>query len=85
MTEIYTALFKKTGSSDIGSGDYNVYISNSDSKDEDGFEIDDSDYDIFIEEVSHRKSQKKEKLKTYFFANNVLFNLSGIHLYISCR
>lgn len=53
MTEIYTALFKKTGVSDIGSGDYNVYISNSDSKDEDGFEIDDSDYDVFIEEVSH--------------------------------
>lgn len=53
MTEIPTASFKKTGSSDTGSGDYNVYISNSDSKDEDGFEIDDSDYDIFIEEVSH--------------------------------
>uniref|UniRef100_A0A673K8L4 Pikachurin-like n=1 Tax=Sinocyclocheilus rhinocerous TaxID=307959 RepID=A0A673K8L4_9TELE len=41
------------GSSDIGSGDYDLYISNSDSKDEDGFEIDDSDYDVFIEEVSH--------------------------------
>ncbi len=43
MSEIYTALLKP-GSSDTGSGDYNVYISNSD---------DDSDYDIFIEEVSH--------------------------------
>uniref|UniRef100_A0A671KB69 Pikachurin-like n=1 Tax=Sinocyclocheilus anshuiensis TaxID=1608454 RepID=A0A671KB69_9TELE len=40
------------GSSDIGSGDYDLYISNSDSKDEDGFEIDDSDYDVFIEEVT---------------------------------
>uniref|UniRef100_A0A671KDU2 Pikachurin-like n=1 Tax=Sinocyclocheilus anshuiensis TaxID=1608454 RepID=A0A671KDU2_9TELE len=39
-------------SSDIGSGDYDLYISNSDSKDEDGFEIDDSDYDVFIEEVT---------------------------------
>ncbi len=43
MAEIYTALLKP-GPSDTGSGDYNVYISNSD---------DDSDYDIFIEEVSH--------------------------------
>uniref|UniRef100_A0A671PX75 Pikachurin-like n=1 Tax=Sinocyclocheilus anshuiensis TaxID=1608454 RepID=A0A671PX75_9TELE len=41
------------GELQCGSGDYDVYISNSDSKDEDGFEIDDSDYDVFIEEVSH--------------------------------
>lgn len=37
---------------DVGSGDYDIYISNSESKDEDGFETDDSDYDVFIEEVS---------------------------------
>lgn len=42
----------KTGSVDVGSGDYDIYIPNSDSKDEDGFETDDSDYDVFIEEVS---------------------------------
>lgn len=46
----YPAL--KTGSVDVGSGDYDIYISNSESKDEDGFETDDSDYDVFIEEVS---------------------------------
>ncbi|XP_058633388.1 pikachurin [Onychostoma macrolepis] len=56
------------GSSDIGSGDYNVYISNSDSKDEDGFEIDDSDYDVFIEEIkpfpSSKKSGRRSQLRS---------------------
>uniref|UniRef100_A0A8C2B8D6 EGF like, fibronectin type III and laminin G domains n=1 Tax=Cyprinus carpio TaxID=7962 RepID=A0A8C2B8D6_CYPCA len=47
------------GSADTGSGDYDVYISNSDSKDEDGFEIDDSDYDVFIEEIKSLTSSKK--------------------------
>ncbi|XP_026096298.1 pikachurin [Carassius auratus] len=47
------------GSGDIGSGDYDVYISNSDSKDEDGFETDDSDYDVFIEEIKSLSSSKK--------------------------
>lgn len=41
----------KTGSVDTGSGDYDVYIANSDNKDEDKLDIDDSDYDVFIEEV----------------------------------
>ncbi|XP_016362502.1 pikachurin-like [Sinocyclocheilus anshuiensis] len=56
------------GSADIGSGDYDVYISNSDSKDEDGFEIDDSDYDVFIEEIksltSSKKSGRQSQLRT---------------------
>ncbi|KAI2665010.1 Pikachurin [Labeo rohita] len=47
------------GSSDVGSGDYDIYISNSDNKDEDGFEIDDSDYDVFIEEIKSFPSSKK--------------------------
>uniref|UniRef100_A0A8C4NQ04 Pikachurin n=1 Tax=Dicentrarchus labrax TaxID=13489 RepID=A0A8C4NQ04_DICLA len=40
------------GPSDVGSGDYGRYITDSKIKDEDGFDIDDSDYDIFIEEVA---------------------------------
>lgn len=40
-----------TGASDVGSGDYGSYITDPRVKDEDGFDIDDSDYDIFIEEV----------------------------------
>lgn len=40
-----------TGASDVGSGDYGSYITDPGVKDEDGFDIDDSDYDIFIEEV----------------------------------
>ncbi|XP_043096097.1 pikachurin [Puntigrus tetrazona] len=56
------------GSSDIGSGDYDVFVSNSDSKDEDGFEIDDSDYDVFIEEIksfpSGKKSGRRSQLRS---------------------
>uniref|UniRef100_A0A3B4VHG4 EGF like, fibronectin type III and laminin G domains n=1 Tax=Seriola dumerili TaxID=41447 RepID=A0A3B4VHG4_SERDU len=39
------------GASEVGSGDYGRYITDSGIKDDDGFDIDDSDYDIFIEEV----------------------------------
>uniref|UniRef100_I3KCH4 EGF like, fibronectin type III and laminin G domains n=1 Tax=Oreochromis niloticus TaxID=8128 RepID=I3KCH4_ORENI len=35
----------------VGSGDYGSYITDPGVKDEDGFDIDDSDYDIFIEEL----------------------------------
>uniref|UniRef100_A0A3Q0R9J7 EGF like, fibronectin type III and laminin G domains n=1 Tax=Amphilophus citrinellus TaxID=61819 RepID=A0A3Q0R9J7_AMPCI len=35
----------------VGSGDYGRYITDSGLKDDDGFDTDDSDYDIFIEEV----------------------------------
>lgn len=41
-----------TGASEVSSGDYGRYITDSRIKDEDGFDVDDSDYDIFIEEVS---------------------------------
>ena len=41
-----------SGVSDVGSGDFGSYITDSRNKDEDGFDVDDSDYDIFIEEVS---------------------------------
>lgn len=40
-----------TATSDGGSGDYGGYITDSRIKDDDGFDVDDSDYDIFIEEV----------------------------------
>lgn len=39
------------GTSDAGSGDYNIYVPNSRTEDEDSFDFDDSDYDVFIEEV----------------------------------
>ncbi|KAM9393601.1 pikachurin [Pholidichthys leucotaenia] len=53
------------GASEAGSGDYSRYITDSGIRDEDGFDIDDSDYDIFIEELNpfpginqdNRKSQ----------------------------
>lgn len=46
-----------TGSSDVGSGDYGRYITDSGIKDDDGFDVDDSDYDIFIEEVGFYMSE----------------------------
>ncbi|KAG7223438.1 hypothetical protein INR49_015541 [Caranx melampygus] len=57
------------GSSDVGSGDYGRYITDSGIKDDDGFDIDDSDYDIFIEELKpfpgisqdNRKSQLRSR------------------------
>uniref|UniRef100_A0A671VDB7 EGF like, fibronectin type III and laminin G domains n=1 Tax=Sparus aurata TaxID=8175 RepID=A0A671VDB7_SPAAU len=39
---------------EVSSGDYGRYITDSRIKDEDGFDVDDSDYDIFIEEVMTR-------------------------------
>ncbi|XP_061674359.1 pikachurin isoform X2 [Syngnathoides biaculeatus] len=39
------------GASDVGSGDYSHYFTNTQIKDDDGFDMDDSDYDIFIEEL----------------------------------
>ncbi|XP_073808036.1 pikachurin isoform X4 [Danio rerio] len=55
------------GSVDTGSGDYDVYISNSDNKDEDKLDIDDSDYDFFIEEMkfpSSKKSGRRSQLRS---------------------
>uniref|UniRef100_A0A3Q3MYT4 EGF like, fibronectin type III and laminin G domains n=1 Tax=Labrus bergylta TaxID=56723 RepID=A0A3Q3MYT4_9LABR len=39
------------GASEVGSGDYGRYVTDSRNKDDDIFDVDDSDYDIFIEEV----------------------------------
>ncbi|KAI3372805.1 hypothetical protein L3Q82_023266 [Scortum barcoo] len=55
--------------SDVGSGDYGRYITDSRIKDDDGFDVDDSDYDIFIEELKpfpgmnqdNRKSQLRSR------------------------
>lgn len=40
-----------TGPLDVGSADMERYDTDSRYKDEDEFDIDDSDYDVFIEEV----------------------------------
>ncbi|XP_077418351.1 pikachurin [Vanacampus margaritifer] len=39
------------GASDVGSGDYGRYFTDTQIKDKDSFDMDDSDYDIFIEEL----------------------------------
>ncbi|KAK9522827.1 hypothetical protein VZT92_019269 [Zoarces viviparus] len=57
------------GASDVSSGDYGRYITDSRIQDEDGFDIDDSDYDVFIEELKpfpginqgNRKSQLRSR------------------------
>ncbi|XP_029998815.1 pikachurin isoform X2 [Sphaeramia orbicularis] len=57
------------GPSDVGSGDYGRYITDSGIKDDDGFDVDDSDYDVFIEELKpfpginedNRKSQLRSR------------------------
>ncbi|CAK6973835.1 pikachurin isoform X2 [Scomber scombrus] len=57
------------GASEVGSGDYGRYITDFGGKDEDGFDVDDSDYDIFIEELKpfpginqdNRKSQLRSR------------------------
>ncbi|CAL8249334.1 unnamed protein product [Merluccius merluccius] len=57
------------GSSDVGSGDYEQRY-NTGAKDDDSFDVDDSDYDIFIEEFSpgtgedNRKSQLRSRPET---------------------
>lgn len=82
----YPAL--KTGSVDVGSGDYDIYISNSDSKDEDGFETDDSDYDVFIEEVSDLRgkthTEKWESLENKFILS-INATVYTIHNILSLR
>ncbi|XP_029998816.1 pikachurin isoform X3 [Sphaeramia orbicularis] len=61
--------YRITGPSDVGSGDYGRYITDSGIKDDDGFDVDDSDYDVFIEELKpfpginedNRKSQLRSR------------------------
>lgn len=54
-----------TGTSDVGSGDFNLYVTNSRIEDEDGFDFDDSDYDVFIEEVC--STLKNKMFNTPFY------------------
>ncbi|XP_034026318.1 pikachurin isoform X1 [Thalassophryne amazonica] len=57
------------GASDDGSGDYGSYITDSRIKDVDGFDIDDSDYDIFIEELKPfpgiNQNNRKAQLRSH--------------------
>ncbi|XP_071774093.2 pikachurin isoform X1 [Centroberyx gerrardi] len=61
--------YRLTGTSDVGSGDYGQRYTDSRIKDEDSFDVDDSDYDIFIEELKpfpginedNRKSQLRSR------------------------
>ncbi|KAI7813437.1 putative pikachurin, partial [Triplophysa rosa] len=56
------------GAVDMSSGDYDIHISNSDPKDEDRFESDDSDYDVFIEEMksfpNRKQSDRRSSLRS---------------------
>ncbi|KAM4616582.1 pikachurin [Polymixia lowei] len=53
------------GTSDVGSGDYGQrYITDSRIKDDDGFDIDDSDYDIFIEELKPFPGINEDNMKS---------------------
>ncbi|XP_070690309.1 pikachurin [Pempheris klunzingeri] len=52
------------GPSDGGSGDYGRYTTDSRIKDEDGFDIDDSDYDVFIEELKPFPGIKQDNRKS---------------------
>lgn len=72
----YSSVVSVTGASDVGSGDYGSYITDPRVKDEDGFDIDDSDYDIFIEEVCFLQS--RAKLQPYF-----LFDYHSLHFFFA--
>ena len=57
---LYSYFSFSTGT-DVGSGDYGQsYNTNSYIKDEDSFDIDDSDYDVFIEEVNYPQTYKRK-------------------------
>uniref|UniRef100_A0A3P8W310 EGF like, fibronectin type III and laminin G domains n=1 Tax=Cynoglossus semilaevis TaxID=244447 RepID=A0A3P8W310_CYNSE len=53
------------GTSEVSSGDYGLYITNSEVRDEDGFDIDDSDYDIYMAEVSINSPWKGDVPRIY--------------------
>ncbi|XP_034452434.1 pikachurin isoform X2 [Hippoglossus hippoglossus] len=77
--------FRLTGASDVGSGDYGRYITDPGNKDDDGFDVDDSDYDIFIEELKpfpdmdadNRKSQLRSRSGTPS-GRNVVYRMNTI-------
>ncbi|KAF7652997.1 hypothetical protein LDENG_00088920, partial [Lucifuga dentata] len=73
------------GASDVGSGDYGRYITDSGIKDEDGFDIDDSDYDIFIEELNPfpgiSQNNRKSQLRSHSGSpsgQNVVYRMNTI-------
>nr|XP_020458181.1 pikachurin isoform X2 [Monopterus albus] len=71
------------GASDVGSGDYGRYITDSRLKDDDGFNIDDSDYDLFVEEPFPDISQdnRKSQLRSHSAppsGRNVVYRMNTI-------
>ncbi|XP_051807199.1 pikachurin [Acanthochromis polyacanthus] len=77
--------YRLTGASDVGSGDYGSYITDSRNKDEDGFDIDDSDYDIFIEELKPfpgiSQDNRKSQLRSHAgppSGRNVVYRMNTI-------
>ncbi|TRY98295.1 hypothetical protein DNTS_032800 [Danionella cerebrum] len=55
------------GSAETGSGEYDLILSNSEGREEDRLDIDDSDYDVFIEEIkfpSSKKSDRRSQLRS---------------------
>lgn len=72
----YSSVVSVTGASDVGSGDYGSYITDPRVKDEDGFDIDDSDYDIFIEEVCFLQSRAK-------LQPNFLLDYHSLHFFFA--
>ncbi|GLD54051.1 pikachurin, partial [Lates japonicus] len=65
----YLQFVVRGGTTEVGSGDYGRYITDSRIKDDDGFDIDDSDYDIFIEELKPfpgiSQDNKKSQLRSH--------------------
>ncbi|XP_041855691.1 pikachurin isoform X2 [Melanotaenia boesemani] len=73
------------GASDAGSGDIESYIPGSRNNDEDGFDVDDSDYDIFIEELKPfpgiNQDNKKSQLRSHSgppSGRNVVYRMNPI-------
>uniref|UniRef100_A0A3Q3GWU5 EGF like, fibronectin type III and laminin G domains n=1 Tax=Kryptolebias marmoratus TaxID=37003 RepID=A0A3Q3GWU5_KRYMA len=52
----------------VGSGDFGLYFTNSNIEDEDAFDFDDSDYDVFIEEVVCSFFEKTELTRLLFLS-----------------
>ncbi|KAM7392068.1 hypothetical protein PAMP_022707 [Pampus punctatissimus] len=73
------------GASEVGSGDYGSYITDLGSKDEDGFDVDDSDYDIYIEELKPfpgiNQDNRKSQLRSRFgppSGQNVVYRMNTV-------
>ncbi|XP_058491162.1 pikachurin isoform X1 [Solea solea] len=73
------------GASDVGSGDYGPYIIDSGVTDNDGLDVDDSDYDIFIEELNPfpgvGPDNKKSQLRSHSgppSGRNVVYRMNTV-------